>query len=295
MGSEEIGMANLNDSLNKLSELSSSGEVARVSRPKRNAAKKQTESAKNLLGSLLDDSVATAEMERVRDEEAKKRAEEEAQRKKEYDEEMAKLEAEQAILAEQNEIEERKARQAEMQAQLQREKDIEAGIIDLEEEARQKREAEEREAAIAAEKAKKEADKRAAEALRISQQNELEALHNEEINAVAAPKKQNFGIIGVVIVLILVVGGAAGFFLKEKSDNAFDYYGLNSEYHTQTIRFVALDTSVVGANFSIVKQEAPPKPVKKAPAKKKPAQTVAPKPKPSLSGGKGGLFGNRKL
>ena len=83
----------LNDSLNKLSELSSSGEVARINRSKRSSRHK-SESAKSLLGNLLDDSIATADAEREREEERKRREEEEAQRKKEYEEQVAKLQAE---------------------------------------------------------------------------------------------------------------------------------------------------------------------------------------------------------
>ena len=62
----------LNDSLNKLSELSSSGEVARINRSKRSSRHK-SESAKSLLGNLLDDSIATADAEREREEERKRR------------------------------------------------------------------------------------------------------------------------------------------------------------------------------------------------------------------------------
>ncbi len=285
----------LNDSLNKLSELSSSGEVARVNRAKRRN-KGKSESAKSLLGNLLDDSVAAAEEERLRDEARKRAEEEEALRRKEHDEEMAKLQAEQAILAEQNEIEERKMRQAEMQAQLQRQKDIEAGIIDLEEEARQKRAEEERLAAIAAEKARKEAEKIAAQKLRIEQQNELEALRIEEANAAAAPKKNsNFLIIALAAAIIIAVAFLG---YRQYDINAkIDYYALEDNCAPISLTFVdaRMDEFAVASN--VVTQEAPPKPAaKKSGAKKKTAQPAAAKPAPSLTAGrKGGLFGSGKL
>lgn len=209
---------------------------------------------------------------------------------------MAKLEAEQAILAEQHEIEERKLRQAEMQAQLQREKDIEAGIIDLEEEARQKREEEERQAAIAAEKARKEAEKLAAEKLRISQQNELEALRLEEAHAAAKPKSSNF-FVYLLVVLIVAAAGGAGWYFYDQNEQ-IDYYALQSDYapYPLVVNNARMDRYDVSA--SVVKQEAPPKPVKKTTSKKKaaPAAPAKPKPAPSLTGGKkGGLFGSGKL
>lgn len=284
----------LNDSLNKLSELSSSG-VARINRSKR-PSRRKSESAKSLLGNLLDDSIATAQAEREREEERKRREEEEAQRQKEYAEEMAKLEAEQAILAEQKEIEARRIRQAEMQAQLQREKDIEAGLIDLEEEARQKRAEEERQAAIAAEKARKEAEKLAAQKLRISQQNELEALRLEEVQAAAKPKSSN-AVVYVLIVLILAAAGGASWYFYSKNQE-INYYAMQEEYTPNALIVSDARMDKFDVAVSVVTQEAPPKPVKKTTSKnRKPSTaTAAPKPAPSLTGGKkGGIFGSGKL
>ena len=79
--------------------LKTSSEVARIRRQPK--GKPGSESAKNLLGSILDDSAAAAEKERKQLEENRRRAEEEELLRKANEEEMAKLEAEQAILAEQ--------------------------------------------------------------------------------------------------------------------------------------------------------------------------------------------------
>ena len=155
--------------------LSSSDNIrAKIRRPSR--GKPGGETATNLLGDLLNDSAAEAEAERLRREMEQKRAAEEERLQQEHEEEMAKLEAERALLAEQQAQEERRMHQAEMAAQVQRQKDIEAGLIDLEEEARLAREEAERQRREAEEKASKEAESLAKNVLLQNQQAELEAL-----------------------------------------------------------------------------------------------------------------------
>ncbi len=213
---------------------------------------------------------------------------------------MARLEAERAIIAEQQAQEDLKLRQAEMQAQLQRQKDIEAGLIDLEEEARQKREKEEKERAEAAEKQRKTQAKLQAIELNRSQQDELEALKREQLAKSAEPKKSMTPIIAIAAALVLMIGGGiAAFFLLGKE--AVDPYALSEQYETRDISFLQETTaSITMATPQIVTQAEPVKAAPKHSGKKKsggaaPAEPAA-KPKVSLSGGaKGGLFGNKKL
>ncbi len=287
-------MADFNDSLNKLSEFSTSGEVAKVNRAKRKG-KANSESAKNLLGSLLDDSAAQAEAERRRKEEERRRAEEEARIRAEEEEIRSKYEAEQALLAEQKELEERKQRQAEMQAQLQRQKDIEAGLIDVEAEERAKREEEARRAAEAAAKAQKEAELAEAERKRQIQEAELERLHREtelqnQENA-RTKNKNTFPLLALAACLIAAGVVIYWFFFKPAEPR--DFYEIDDQLSVSStiVAFLPEDSSSANIEVKVVKQAADPKPVRRVShtkAKETPKQAA---PKASLTGGKGGLFG----
>ncbi|MBO5753468.1 MAG: hypothetical protein J6S69_07235 [Proteobacteria bacterium] len=283
------------DSLTKLNSLSASGEVAKVKRSKPGGSKSKAnkESAKNLLGSILDDAAAAAEAEAIRNEEKKRRAEEEARIAKELEEEKARYEAERQLIAEKQAQEDLRIRQAEMQAQLQREKDIEAGLIDLEEEARLAREEEARKRAEEEEKARKVAEKEAATALRISQEHELEALRREQLaKAAAAPKSSKLPMIICIAAGVLLAAGVGVYFMLSQEE--MDIYALPEESVTRTIGFIDEDMQMARINASIVKQAEDPKPEKARPKKKAPAAEPA-KPKPTLGGGKkGALFGGRR-
>lgn len=287
--------SSLNDSFNNLSR--SSSDVARIRRGAK--GRPGAESAKNLLGSILDDTTEAAETERIVREENAKRAEEEAQRQKEMAEEDARLQAEREIIAEKQAQEDLKLHQAEMQAQLQREKDIEAGIINLEEEARQKREEEERK------RAKEEAIKRKTEAklqaieFKKNQETELEALRQEQLAKEAQPKKSNLPKIIAAAAAVVIAGVVALVFALNQE--VIDPYAMGDEksYETQSITFVNEDNGMMNMARNLVVQAPPPKPVakKSGGGKKKggAAAPAAPMPKPSLTGGKGGLFGKGKL
>lgn len=294
----------IHDGMSALSNSSVSGlpsgehSAARIRRPSR--GKPGGESAKNLLGSLLDESAAAAEEERLRREEDRMRADEEARLAKEHEEEMARLEAERAIIAEKQAQEEMRLHQVEMQAQVQREKDIEAGLIDLEEEARKAREEEERKRAEAEAKAKKEAGKRAAEELKRQQEAELAALRQEEVAKNAAPKKNHFVLPMVLVALVLLAMGAGYFVMEVKPHNERMArlergYSLQDEYITKEVKFETPEAEMLGGELMVVKQAADPKPVVKRPSSgKKPATTTTPA---SPSGGKlgGGKLGGGKL
>lgn len=281
--------SNPNDAQSRLAKVSLSGSTAKVNRPGGNS-KNGRENALNLLGSILDDSAAEAEQEHAKNEANRKRAEEEARLQRERDEEMAKLEAERALVAEQQELEDLKLKQAQMQAQLQREKDIEAGLIDLEEEARQKKAEEDRIAAEAAAKAKKEADRREAEALRIAQQNELNALNQEQLNAAMTAKNPYIPVIIVAIIFLVIAGCFAAYYLIKQSNKPNDFYCAADSYAAQELSTAQESTlGMVSVNVSLVKQAEDPKPVKKS--RPKAAAPAAAKPKPSGLGGGRRLFG----
>lgn len=290
-------MANNLSELDKLTKVSASGSVAKVRRDKK---KGNSENARNLLGSILDDSAAAAEEERKRLEENRRHAEEEARLAKEREEEKARLEAERAIIAEQQAQEDIKMRQAEMQAQLQREKDIEAGLIDLEEEARQKKAEEERQRAAAAEKQRKTEAKLQAIELKRNQEDELEALKREQMAKNAEPKKNILPFVIAAAAVFIVIIGTAVFALTR--EEPVDPYALADDYETRVVSFLQDDPSqhaLTMSNHQIVAQAAPVKAAPKHSGKKKAAGAApaaeAPKPKVSLTGGKGGLFGNKKL
>ena len=271
----------------------SSGEhsVAKIRRPSR--GKPGGESAKNLLGSLLDESAAAAEEERLRLEEDRLRAEEEARLQQEHQDEIARLEAERAIIAEKQAQEEMRMHQVEMQAQVQREKDIEAGLIDLEEEARLAREEEARRQAEAEAKAKKEAERLAAEELKRQQEAELAALRQEAVALNAAPKK-NRAALPITLVALVMIALGAGYYLllvkphNERMDALAQAYTLHPEYISKDVRFSVEENEMVGWDMSTVTQSAPPKPkTKSSGGSKKPVQTAPAQPekKPSLLGG----------
>lgn len=283
------------DSLTKLNSLSASGEVAKVKRSKPGVGKSKAnkESAKNLLGSILDDAAAAAEAEAIRNEEKKRRAEEEARIAKELEEEKARYEAERQLLAEKQAQEDLRIRQAEMQAQLQREKDIEAGLIDLEEEARIAREEEARKRAEEEERARKEAEKKAATELRISQEYELEALRREQLAKESAPKASKLPMLVAIAAGVLLVAGIGTYYMLTQEE--IDIYALPEESMTRTIGFIEDDTQMSRINANIVKQAEDPKPERTRPKKKAPAAEPVAKPKPTLGGGKkGGLFGGKR-
>lgn len=289
-------------SLNKLSEMSSSGEVAKVKQ--RRKVNEQVwvsnDSAEHLLGSLLSDSGKAAAEELARQAAAAAAAAAEAKLAREREDEMLQLEAERKLLSEKQAQEEMRLRQAEMQAQLQREKDIESGVINLEEEARLQREAEEKARQEAEEKARKEEERRANEALLRAQAEELEALRQKELLEQAMPKRSKLlPIILAALVLIAASGVAAYFYLNQEE---IDIYAPSAEYDTRTIGFIPDESAMLAVEMQLVKQGEPPKPVVERPRptrraaskSRKAAPSTEKKPTNALKGG-GLLSGRRGL
>lgn len=297
-------MANFDelDSLSKLGAVSSSGEVSKVKHVTRSGSNarvsggnaKVSRESKNLLSIILEDSAAAAEVESLRNEEKKRRADEEARIAKEIEEERTRLEAEQQMIAEKQAQADLRNRQAEMQAQLQRQKDIEAGLIDLEEEARIAREEEARRLAEEQARAKKAADKHAATELRMSQETELEALRRDQLARESAPAASRMPlVIGLVVTLLLICGGVGAYWFMKPEP--IDIYALSAEEETRALAFLPEDMDSVSVDVLIVKQMEEVKEDKPR-AKKAAAPAEAPKKKPTLGGGlRGGLFGGGRL
>jgi len=281
-------------SLNKLSEMSSSGEMARVKQ--RRSVKAQAwgsdDNASNLLGCILDDSSKDAEEEARHHEEARQRASEEARRQREYEEDMKRLEAERELIAQQQQQEELRVRQAEMQAQLQRQKDIEAGLIDLKEEARLAREEEARKRAEADAKVRKEAEKRANELLLREQQAEIEALRQQEILEQSRPKRSKAPFIAMAALVVVGLGGAIGYYLLNQEP--IDIYALSTEYDSRSIGFLPESLDMVSMEVMVVKQADDPKPVRPVVTRPRPpgggggAKPPGGDPPASTGGGLGG-------
>ena len=289
----------LNDTLNKLSQLSSSSELSKVKIKRPARGKPGSESAFNLLGSILDDSSAAAEEEKRRLETARREAEEQERRQKEAEEEALRLDAERELLAEQKAQEELKQHQAEMQAQLQRQKDIEAGIINLEEEARLAREAEECKRAEEEAKRQKVQAKQDAIMLKKTQEHELASLKQEELARNSIPKKSKVPLIVGLAAIVLIIGGIATYLMA--TEEVLDPYALSEgdEFEASEIAFVKDKAEYMTMAVSVVKQEEE-KIERKVTPKKKPTTSAkpavqTPSNKPGLRGGGGLIGGGRKL
>lgn len=283
--------SSLNDTLDRMQALSSSTEMAKVKirRPRRE--KPGSENVKNLLSDLLDDSAQAAEEEKRRRKEDRERAEEEKRQKQEAEAETARLEAEKALEAEKQAQEALKQHHAEMQAQVQRLNDIDAGLIDLEEEARQKAAEEARQRAEAEAKARKLAEQKAAEELKRQQESELHALRSEQIEKQSNVKKSHsvpiaLAALAVVIITLVVVYVVA----TMPKDGEGDVYRLGKTYTVREIAFQRENTEMLMAQADIVKQAPDPKPVKRRPSKKSTSKADT-TPKRSLLSSKGGIFG----
>lgn len=294
--------SSLSASLNKLAEMSSSGEVAKVKQ--RRQVKEQAwvsnDSAKNLLGSLLSDSGKAAEEELARQEAAAAQVVQEAKRAREKEEEMLQLEAKRELLSEQQAQDEMRMRQAEMQAKLQRQKDIESGVINLEEEARLKREAEESARKEAEARKRKEEDRRASESLLRDQAQELESLRQKELLEQAMPKRSKLIPI-VLVALLLIAGSAIGAFFHFNQEE-IDIYAPSAEYDTRTIGFIPEEPAMLAVQMQLVKQGEAPKPVvarprptgNKRPVKGGTSVATTPDKKPTTGLKGGGLLGAKK-
>ena len=282
--------SNLSDSLDELSRTSSSAGVARVKRG-RNRKGANKESAESLLDSILDDSSKAAEEEQRKQDEARKLAEEEEMLRKEREEVQKRIDGEMLLLKEQKAHEELRKNQSQMIQKVEREKAIEAGLIDVEEEERLAREAEAKKRAAEEEKERKAREKKERRERIAAQKAELESLKHAEQLEAAKPKPSNAPKIVAVAAVAAIIIGVVAFFMLNKKE--IDIYAL-SEPSTRSIGFLQEDLETQPMIISIVAQEAPKAPPKasskktKRPAGNAPSTTAAPS-KPSLRGKGGGL------
>lgn len=290
--------SNLNDSLDELLRTSSTGN-ARVRSRRANKAKPGQESAMSLLDSILDDTNKAAAEEERNQEEARIRAAEEAAEAKEREEMQKRLDGEMLLLKEQQAQADLRKNQSQMAQKVQREKDIEAGLIDVEEEARLAREAEEKKRAEEELKARKAQEKKERRERIAQQKKELQTFAHLEAIEAAQPKKSNAPIfIGLAVAGALIASVVVVLLLNKEE---IDIYKPSDSYETAKVYFLKDSIGTLAMDVSVVKQEAPAAPVKVTPGKKKttgsssssstPAATTT---KPTLTSGKGGLFGKGK-
>ena len=287
--------SNLNDSLDELLKTSSTGN-ARVRSRRAGKVKPGQESAMSLLDSILDDSNKAAAEEEKQQEEARIRAAEEAAEAKEREELQRRLDGEMLLLKEQQAQDALRKNQSQMAQKVQREKDIEAGLIDVEEEARLAREAEEKKRAEEELKARKAQEKKERRERIAKQKQELQTFAQLEAIEAAKPKKSNAPIFISIAAVLAVVAGIIIYLQVTKEE--IDIYALSTNYETMNVNFLKDDPEMSVMASSIVAQAEPveaPKPTATS-KKKSSAKPAAQQPKPSLTGktGKGGLLGKGK-
>ncbi len=280
--------SNLNDSLEELSKASSAG-TAKVRARGRGRKAANKESAESLLDFILDDAGKAAEEEERKHEEARKRAEEEEMLRKEREELQKRMDGEMALIQEQKNQAEMRKMQSQMLQAVEREKAIEAGLIDVAEEERLAREAEEKRRKEEEEKARKAREKKERRERIMAQKAELEALQHEEAVEAAKPQPSKTPQIVIAVVFLLAIaGGVAGYFLTREH---IDIYALNESPSSTTIGFLSEDPTMQVMDHNVVEQEEPkvaPKPSTTTnKPRTKPQNTPAPAPKPGLNTGKG--------
>ena len=289
--------SNLNDSLDELLRTSSTGN-ARVRSRRANKAKPGQESAMSLLDSILDDTNKAAAEEERNQEEARIRAAEEAAEAKEREEMQKRLDGEMLLLKEQQAQADLRKNQSQMAQKVQSEKDIEAGLIDVEEEARLAREAEEKKRAEEELKARKAQEKKERRERIAQQKKELQTFAHLEAIEAAQPKQSNAPLFIGLAVAVALIASVVVFLLLNKEE--IDIYKPSDSYETAKVYFLKDTTDTLAMDVSVVKQEAPAAPVKVTPGKKKTTggsssnTSTATTNKPTLTSGKGGLFGKGK-
>lgn len=288
--------SNLNDSLDELLKQSSTGNARVHRRPGK--VKPGQESAMSLLDSILDDSNKAAAEEERRQEEARIRAAEEAAEAKEREALQKRLDGEMLLLKEQQEQEILRKNQAKLAKQVQREKDIEAGLIDVEEEARLAREAEEKKRAEEELRARKAQEKKERREHIAKQKQELQTFAHLEAIEAAKPKKSKAPIFIALGAAVILVAGIITFLLLTKEE--IDIYAPSPAYETMNVYFQKDKLVMLAMGSNVVMQEAPVVAPKPSSTKRKSSASSASAPAPaqpkaSLSDkGKGGLLGKGK-
>lgn len=288
--------SNLNDSLDELLRTSSTGN-AKVRSRRANRAKPGQESAMSLLDSILDDTNKAAAEEERNQEEARIRAAEEAAEAKEREEMQKRLDGEMLLLKEQQAQADLRKNQSQMAQKVQREKDIEAGLIDVEEEARLAREAEEKKRAEEELKARKAQEKKERRERIAQQKKELQTFAHLEAIEAAKPKKSNTPIFIAIAAVFLVSCGIVGYLFLTKEE--IDIYQPSESYETVKVYFQKDNIATLAMESNVVAQEAPSAPPKVTPTKKKhtgSSSSSASQPasnRPTLTSGKGGLLGGK--
>lgn len=253
-------------SLNKLSDLSnqaqdsSEQQVAKVKR--RGKVKEQKwmsdDSAGNLLEGLLGETSLEAEAELKRKEEERKAREAAEAAERAAAEAKKKANAEERLREEQNRLQEVQQRRTQMLAAIERQKKIETGEIDVEEEERLRKLEEERLRQEEEAKRAKEAELQHAQSLIQEQQSRLQELANRPLEAAIAEPRSNMGIIvgvaaaalviGVGVLLLVVLG-------SEKPED-IDPFALVENFPTQTLTVTSAEGDMAEVGLNIVSQSA---------------------------------------
>lgn len=308
---EESSLNSLSTSLNKLSDFAShrssgSGSTAKVKRKnkgKNQSSWKSDESTDNLLSGIISDieeeasaEEARKERERIAKEEAKKAEEELLEIQK-------RAEAEAQLMEEAIKLQQTQERRTIQLAAITRQKKIEAGEIDLEEEARQKRE---EEARIQRKKDEEEARKNElSEAQKlIEQQDEhLKELALKPLEEAMQQKKSNAGKIFLIAFALIALVAAYGFidikFIQKGPvynwyEPDADVYAMQENYPITNVTFEATKVDLLAIDQKLVDQgivETPKRTGGGGGGRKTstPAATTTTTTKTSTLGGRGSL------
>ena len=239
-------------------------------------ARQTGDSVGNLLTGLIDDSNAELEAEKAEKARKTKEAEERARAKREAEDAKKRQEAESKLQEEKRRLEEKEQRRLQMLADMERQRKLEAGEVDEEEEERKRQEAEAKAAREAAEKARE-----AAEEAQLQSSNQeladqirvikMQKAHEEQLAAEKKRKKDLSIKAAIVAAAITLISVIVVYFATLKAP---DYYTLNDDYETKTLSMTnnvpKADTVTMLAQA--VKQHDTRRNTNKKPGKPGPAQ-----------------------
>ncbi len=252
-------------SLNKLSDLSSQdqsgagGQVAKV-KQRRTKVKEQSwmsdDNAGNLLAGLLGETEAEAEQEIKRKEAERKAREAAEEAEKQAAEARKKAESESRLREEQNRLQEVQMRRTQMLAAIERQKKIETGEIDVEEEERLRKLEEEKARREEEARLAKEAQLKHAQDLIQAQQEKLQELANRPLEAAITEPHSNMGVfVAIAAVFLLVAGGVAAYFvLSAPAPEKANPFGLVENYPTQMLGVTEAEGVMGDVGLDIVSQ-----------------------------------------
>ncbi|MCL2326544.1 MAG: hypothetical protein FWC40_08645 [Proteobacteria bacterium] len=267
MSSNDASLSQALNQLSKATDIGLNDEVAEVARVKKaradvtEHARKSGDNAGKLLSNLLGESNAEIEAEeerklqKVREAEARQRAEQEAA------EEKKRREATSKLAEEKRRLEEKEQRRLQMLADLEKKRRLEAGEVDEEEEAQKRQQAEQEARRKAAEEAREHDEQFKLKSLILENQVKLDLMKPKPVDpeVLRREKLKKRIIIGsAAAAVVLAIGGGLGYYFATLK--APDFYKLSPSYESTTLALTAIpsagfETQVLALQHVV--QEAP--------------------------------------